>query len=303
MSRNVSAWLLAARLRTLPLACASILLGAGLAAGHDAFDVATLSLALLTAVLLQTLSNLANDYGDAVSGIDGSARIGPRRAVVSGLISPRAMLHAIGLTALAAVVSGLALLYVSFGVDWLRILFFIVLGGVAIIAAITYTMGMGGTPYGYRGGGDVSVFAFFGLLGVLGSYYLFTHGVEWELLLPAASFGLLATAVLNVNNVRDIESDAANGKITLAVRLGRRRAIVYHWGLLVTALSLSLVFLMMRASDVWPWLCLVAIKPLGEAAWMLHKSRDGEVLTGMLKKTVIGAFLYSALLSIGLALS
>ncbi|MGY3869229.1 1,4-dihydroxy-2-naphthoate polyprenyltransferase [Aeromonas crassostreae] len=301
MTNTFSVWLLAARLRTLPLACSSILLGSGLAASRGAFDGGIMALSLLTAILLQILSNLANDYGDAVSGADNGERIGPQRAVVSGLITRQQMCVAMGLTALAAVVSGLALLISVFGDAWLHLLAFVLLGGAAIVAAITYTVGK--TPYGYRGFGDISVFLFFGLLGVLGSYYLFTQTLQWDLLLPATACGLLATAVLNINNVRDIESDAASGKITLAVRLGRNRAIAYHWALLGAALLATMVFLLIPPASLWPWIFLPALKPLTDAARTLHLSQDGEVLTGALKKTAISAFLYSLLLSLGLALS
>lgn len=301
MTNTFSVWLLAARLRTLPLACSSILLGAGLAANRDAFDGTIMVLSLLTAILLQILSNLANDYGDAVSGADNGDRIGPQRAVVSGLITQKQMRVAMALTALAAVASGLLLLGCAFGGQWLQILAFVVLGGAAIVAAVTYTVGK--TPYGYRGFGDISVFLFFGLLGVLGSYYLFTKTLEWDLLLPATACGLLATAVLNINNVRDIESDAASGKITLAVRLGRNRAIAYHWVLLGAALLTTIAFILTQPASFWPWIFLPAMKPLSDAAKTLRESFDGEVLTGALKKTAISAFLFSLLLSIGLALS
>ena len=301
MTNTLSVWLLAARLRTLPLACSSILLGAGLAAHRGAFDGAIMGLSLLTAILLQILSNLANDYGDAVSGADNAERIGPQRAVVSGLITLKAMRLAMGLTALAAVVSGLFLLVRAFGEQWLQILAFVGLGGAAIIAAITYTVGK--TPYGYRGFGDISVFVFFGLLGVLGSYYLFTHTLQWDLLLPATACGLLATAVLNINNVRDIETDAASGKITLAVRLGRDRAIAYHWVLLGAALLTTIAFLLTQHASPWAWIFLPAMKPLTDAARTLRESVDGEVLTGALKKTAISAFLFSLLLASGLAFS
>mgnify|MGYP003556237841 CR=1 FL=1 len=301
MTNTFSVWLLAARLRTLPLACSSILLGSGLAASRGAFDGAIMGLSLLTAILLQILSNLANDYGDAVSGADNGERIGPQRAVVSGLITRHQMCVAMGLTALAAVVSGLSLLVCAFGEAWQQILTFILLGGAAIVAAITYTVGK--TPYGYRGFGDISVFLFFGLLGVLGSYYLFTHSLERDLLLPAPACGLLAPPVLNLNNARDRETDAPRGKITLAVRLGRHRAIAYHWGLLGAALLATIAFLLTQPASVWPWIFLPAMKPLTDAARTLRESLDGEVLTGALKKTAISAFLFSLLLSAGLALS
>ena len=138
---------------------------------------------------------------------------------------------------------------------------------------------------------------------MLGSYYLFTHSLEWDLLLPATACGLLATAVLNINNVRDIETDAASGKITLAVRLGRNRAIAYHWVLLGAALLATIAFLLTQPASLWPWIFLPAMKPLTDAACTLRESFDGEVLTGALKKTAISAFLFSLLLSAGLALT
>ncbi len=211
--RQRQAWLLAARPRTLPLACASILLGSGLAASAHAFNPAVLVLALLTAIALQVLSNLANDYGDAASGADDQSRIGPIRAVSSGLLTPKAMRRGMVITAMMAALLGLLLLLTAFDNQWGEIATFLLLGAASLLAAVTYTVGLGGTPYGYRGLGDIAVFIFFGLLGVLGTYYLHVQQLSWLPLLPAAACGLLATAVLNVNNVRDIESDARNGKI------------------------------------------------------------------------------------------
>ena len=211
------------------LACSSILLGSGLAASRGAFDGTIMGLSLLTAILLQILSNLANDYGDAVSGADNGERIGPQRAVVSGLITRHQMCVAMGLTALAAVVSGLSLLVCAFGEAWQQILTFILLGSGHRRG---HHLHGGQEPLRLsrlRGHLGVPVLR---PAGVLGSYHLFTHSLEWDLLLPATACGLLATAVLNINNVRDIETDAASGKITLAVRLGRNRAIAYHWVLL-----------------------------------------------------------------------
>lgn len=300
--RPYQAWFLAARPRTLPLACASILLGSGLAASVDAFDASVLLLALLTAISLQVLSNLANDYGDAVSGADDQARIGPVRAVSSGLLSPQAMRRGMIVTASVAALLGLSLLVTAFGNQWGHIVTFVLLGAAALLAAVTYTVGLGGTPYGYRGLGDISVFVFFGLLGVMGTYFLYTQQLSGLPFLPAAACGLLATAVLNVNNVRDIESDARNGKITLAVRLGRANAIYYHWALLGLALLLTLIYLVAMPVPLAGWSSLLVAKPLMDAARTLNHSRDGEILTGMLKKTAISTLLYSVLLSIGLAL-
>ncbi|MFB9868909.1 1,4-dihydroxy-2-naphthoate polyprenyltransferase [Vreelandella sulfidaeris] len=299
---HYQAWLLAARPRTLPLACASILLGSGLAAHVGSFNPGVFLLTLLTAISLQILSNLANDYGDAVSGADDQARIGPARAVSSGLLSPQAMRRGMIVAAAVAVLLGLSLLLTAFGDQWRHIVTFVLLGAAALLAAVTYTVGFGGTPYGYRGLGDISVFIFFGLLGVLGTYYLYTQQLSWLPLLPAATCGLLATAVLNVNNVRDIESDARNGKITLAVRLGRANAISYHWVLLGMALLLTVIYLLALPVPLVGWSCLLVTKPLTDAARTLRRSRDGDVLTGMLKKTAISTLIYSMLLSIGLAL-
>lgn len=299
--RHVQTWLLAARPRTLPLACASILLGTGLAASEDAFNPAVLVLALLTAIALQVLSNLANDYGDAASGADDQTRIGPVRAVSSGLLTPQAMRKGMIITASVAAFLGLLLLVTAFGNQWEHLLAFLLLGAAALLAAVTYTVGLGGKPYGYRGLGDISVFVFFGLLGVLGTYYLHVQQLSWLPFLPAATCGLLATAVLNVNNVRDIESDARNGKITLAVRLGRTNAINYHWALLGLALLLTLIYLLVQPVPLAGWSCLLVAKPLADAARTLSHTRDGEILTGMLKKTAISTLLYSVLLSIGLA--
>ena len=300
-SSSLSRWILAARLRTLPLACSSVLLGSGLAAHDGYFRLPLFLLCLLTAILLQLLSNLANDYGDAVSGADNAERVGPTRAVASGLITRRQMLMAMGLTALAAVASGLALLWSSFATDWPALLTFIGFGALALLAAITYTVGR--RPYGYRGLGDLSVFLFFGLLGVMGSYYLFSHQLSWSLLLPAASCGLLATAVLNINNIRDRVSDAASGKFTLAVRLGASRARNYHWLLVGGAGVLIVLFILLHSASPWPWLFLPGYLPLLRAAWVVQVSEEPQVLNHQLKLTALGSLGCNLLLALGFTLA
>jgi 1,4-dihydroxy-2-naphthoate octaprenyltransferase len=298
---SFSRWVLAARLRTLPLACSSVLLGSGLAAHADAFRWPLFLLCLLTAILLQVLSNLANDYGDAVSGADLAGRVGPTRAVATGLITVRQMQVAMGLTALAAVVSGLALLWSAFADDWPALLAFIGFGALALVAAVTYTVGR--RPYGYRGFGDLSVFLFFGLLGVMGSYYLYTHQLSWSLLLPAASCGLLATAVLNINNIRDRVSDAASGKFTLAVRLGASRSRNYHWLLVGGAGVLIVLFILLHSASTWPWLFLPGYLPLLRAAWVVQVSEDPQRLNQQLKLTALGSLSCNLLLALGFTLS
>lgn len=293
-------WMQAARLRTLPLACAAVFLGSGLAAGADQFRGSVFALCLLTAIGLQILSNLANDYGDAVSGADNEDRVGPQRTVVSGLITREQMQRAMALVAGLTILSGLSLLWTAFSGDWPAILTFIGFGGLALIAAVTYTVGR--RPYGYRGLGDLSVFLFFGLLGVLGTYYLFTRQFDPYLILPAAGCGFLATSVLNINNIRDMDTDVASGKLTFAVRIGRSWARRYHWFLVVGGGLTALIYIALRAHSLWPLLCLPAWIPLLRAAWIVETSQDPVLLDKQLKRTAIGSLLFNLLLAIGFAL-
>ncbi|CCK09153.1 1,4-dihydroxy-2-naphthoate octaprenyltransferase [Cronobacter sakazakii 696] len=214
---RTQAWLESLRPRTLPLAFSAILVGSALAGWQGYFDPVITLLALLTAGLLQILSNLANDYGDAVKGSDQPDRLGPLRGMQKGAITAPQMKRAIQLTVALICVSGLALVYVACH-SMADVLGFLALGALSILAAITYTVGT--RPYGYMGLGDVSVLIFFGWLSVLGSWYLQAHTLITPVWLPATACGLLAAAVLNINNLRDIDSDRRNGKNTLAVRLG-----------------------------------------------------------------------------------
>jgi 1,4-dihydroxy-2-naphthoate polyprenyltransferase len=224
---SLKVWLAAARLRTLPLAFSGIILAAFLAKSKGAFSLPIFLCTLLTTVLLQVLSNFANDYGDSQNGADLVDRIGPARTVQSGAISPDLMLKGIYLIGILALLSGLILLYVAFD-GILNVYFggFLVVGLLAIIAAYTYTAGA--KPYGYAGLGDISVFIFFGLVGVLGTLFLFVKTFSILDILPAMASGALATGVLNINNIRDINSDKNAGKITVPVRLGRKYALIYH---------------------------------------------------------------------------
>jgi 1,4-dihydroxy-2-naphthoate polyprenyltransferase len=297
---RVKIWLQAARLRTLPLACAAVLLGSGLAAGADAFRPSVFELCLLTAIGVQILSNLANDYGDAVSGADNEDRVGPQRTVVSGLITREQMQRAMFLVAGLTIISGLSLLWTAFSGDWLAILTFIGFGSLALIAAVTYTVGR--RPYGYRGLGDLSVFLFFGLLGVLGTYYLFTQQFDPLLILPAASCGFLATGVLNINNIRDMDTDLASGKRTFASRLGTIWSRRYHWLLVLGAGGMMIVFNLLRTHTAWPWLFLPAWVPLMLIARVVHRSHDPDILDQQLKRTAMSSLLFNLLLAIGFAL-
>lgn len=234
-------WISAARPRTLPLALASIFLGSFLAAAAHQFDGIIFTLCCLTTIALQILSNFANDYGDTQNGADSVERVGPQRAVQSGEITPQQMWQAILLFGGLSLGFGIALLYVVFkDASSSAFLTFLGIGVASILAAYFYTAGK--NPYGYAGLGDVSVLIFFGLVGVLGSYYLYTKSFDTAIILPALSCGLFATGVLNINNIRDIESDSKAGKRTIPTRLGKKKAIIYHWMLLVGGMVAALVF-------------------------------------------------------------
>ncbi|EGA69857.1 1,4-dihydroxy-2-naphthoate octaprenyltransferase [Vibrio sinaloensis DSM 21326] len=269
MKQSLRIWLDAARPKTLPLALVSILTGSVLAYSTHQFSLPVALLAFLTATLLQILSNLANDYGDAVKGTDNDQRLGPMRAIQSGDVSLKDMKSAIIINIALTIASGLVL--VIYALDSLQsILAFIGLGVLAIVAAIAYTVG--NKPYGYVGLGDISVFIFFGLLGVAGTYFLHTGIVVSSLILPAVGCGLLAVAVLNINNMRDIENDEECGKRTVAVRLGQQKAKQYHSLLLGGGLLAFIVYLLLQPSPIWtclPFLlsALVVYKH-GRAVWL-----------------------------------
>lgn len=296
----ISAWIEAMRLRTLPLATASIILGSALAAYHHGFKTSVFILSMVTALLLQILSNFANDYGDAVHGTDNESRVGPARAIQSGALSAASVKKAVMVCAVLAVISGLALLTVSLGDNWRAWACFIGLGIAAVIAAITYTMGK--MPYGYRGFGDVSVFLFFGLLGVAGSYYLHTGALERSVWLPAIASGLLSAAVLNINNIRDLEPDKAAGKHTLAVRLGAHLARIYHQLLVVGALVAFIIFVS-EVHGYAGYLVLLAAIPLVKSGWTVYRSQDPQILDGLLKTTAKLSLLANVTLSAGLLMS
>lgn len=250
----MSPWISAARPRTLPLALSCILMGSFLAVYAQKFNWLIFGLACLTTILLQVLSNFANDYGDSQNGADSAERVGPGRAVQTGEISPQSMFKAIALFGVLALLSGIGLLYVAFrNAEPSNFIGFLVLGILCILAAYTYTAGK--NPYGYAGFGDISVLLFFGLVGVLGSNYLFTKSFDVLNVLPALSCGLLATGVLNLNNIRDIASDTKAGKMTIPARLGREKSLIYHYMLLSLALIFIVVYVFLRADISW-WFLL-----------------------------------------------
>ncbi len=236
----IKAWIRAFRLRTLPLALASVGLGSVLAYGHDSFHKDVLIWTIVTALLLQILSNLANDYGDYVKGTDDDVRAD--RALASGQISPGQMKTALWTFVLLCLGSGGYLIYLAFGVPDLRSVIFFLTGILAITAALKYTVGKG--AYGYNALGDVAVLVFFGWVAVSGTMVLHEGNADniWMSLLPATAFGLLSVGVLNINNIRDIDGDKSNAKITVAVKLGRRTAEQYQMVTILAAFLLGALF-------------------------------------------------------------
>lgn len=290
------AWLHAVRLRTLPLALASIFAGSFLAAWKDSFRWEILLLASFTTIFLQILSNLSNDYGDTVHGADSEERQGPVRAVQSGLISLAEMKRAMYLFGFLSLISGLLLLYFALQ-HWTLFAVFLGLGLAAIWASISYTSGK--KPYGYAGLGDISVFIFFGLLGVLGTFFLHTLSFEPITLLIGISIGLFSTAVLNINNIRDIESDKKAGKKSIPVRIGRKAAVRYNWVLLsggyfclISFAIISNEILSLAATLAWPLMLNVGFG--------VQNAKSSVLTDPYLKKMALSTLLWVILFGIGL---
>lgn len=294
---NIKEWVLAARPRTLVLAVACVGMGLFLAAAEGEVYPVTASLTVITASLLQILSNLANDYGDTMHGADHEQRSGPSRAVQSGRISPQTMRRAIVIVSVCSAVSGSSLLWLALGTDGLLVMLaFVLIGALAIWAAIAYTAG--NLPYGYVGLGDLAVLVFFGWVAVAGSYLLQTHALRAGLFLPATSCGLFAVGVLNINNIRDIESDRLAGKHSIPVRLGLQRARQYHWALLVGGVSLALVYVVAEYSDAWQFLFLASL-PLFAQNGRAVSSRVPDRLDPYLGQLSISTLIFVVLFGFG----
>ncbi|AGC78638.1 1,4-dihydroxy-2-naphthoate prenyltransferase [Nonlabens dokdonensis] len=342
-STKLKAWISAARLRTLPLSISGILVGSAFAY-YNVFAIENNSekllnsielnfsysiadnvslfmfnyisiviLALITTLGFQILSNFANDYGDGVKGTDNEDRIGPMRAIQSGIISPQEMKRGMVITAILTLISAILLIYVSLGIDRLLVsLFFLALGIAAIWAAIKYTVG--DNAYGYRGLGDVFVFIFFGPVSVMGIYYLITTIVNWEMIFPSMTIGLLSVAVLNLNNMRDVQSDKKAGKNTIVVKLGLSKAKMLHYGFVIVAFICALrltgriYFTQYIANDIgesWmleneninliAFLPLLAFIPLLIHLIKVKKTTSPALLDPELKKVALSTFLFAVL--------
>lgn len=296
-SNSIKIWWQAVRPRTLPLALAGILLGSLLAAAEGKVNWVIAGLSLLTAVLLQILSNLANDYGDAVHGADTTGRVGPTRAVQSGLISGEQMRQALMVVMLLTMCAGTFLLILAVYQNPRSFAFFITVGGCAIAAAILYTNGE--RPYGYLGLGDLFVLIFFGWAAVLGSYYLQTQVVHGLLWLPASSCGLLSVGVLNVNNLRDLESDKRAGKMSIPVRLGAHNARLYHVALLLFAFIFACIYVTLTFTHIGQWLFLLTTPLLVRNGLGVYRAQTPAELIPYLKQTVQLTLIFCLALGVG----
>ena len=291
---KIKHYIQAARLRTLPLSLSGIFMGTAMAAKVGKFNLIIFILALFTTIGFQVLSNFANDYGDGIKGTDKD-REGEERLVASGKISLKQMKRAMFITIAITLLFAIALIYVSFKNDFITALVFFILGIASIVAAIKYTVGS--NAYGYSGMGDFFVFIFFGFLGVVGSYYLFTKDLaDLWVWLPATAIGLLSTAVLNLNNMRDQINDKKASKNTLVVKLGSQKAKKYHYFLLVTAMLLLVLYQYNQSEKLlFNWLFMIAFIPLFLNIVAVAKNIIFSELDSELKKVALSTFLISIL--------
>lgn len=295
-------WIKAMRLRTLPLALATTLVGSGLAYSTGKFNSLVAVLGVLTTLCLQILSNLANDYGDFKNGKDTELRIGPERMVHSGKIDPKNMFGGvIAFAALSLIFGTWLIIEGTKGLEISGLITFIVLGIAAVGAAIKYTMGK--NPYGYMALGDLFVFLFFGLAGVGGTWFLHTHQIAYDILLPASAIGFLSVGVLNLNNLRDYQSDKATRKKTVVVMLGLKSARLYHAMLLMLAYYLTIIFIYLNDETLWQCLFLLSFPLIYRNIRVVMNFTEHEKLNIELKKLSLASLIFSILFIIGQILS
>ena len=302
-------WIKAARLRTLPLSMSGIIMGSFIARWRivengGTWDWKIFAMAILVTLLYQILSNFANDYGDGIKGTDKlRGNEAEQRAVASGKISANQMRNAVILFAILSLIATVALLYLAFYPDFMKEFWtFVGLGIACILAAIGYTVGK--KPYGYLGLGDIFVFIFFGLVSVGGSYFLFTKSFDWDILLPASAVGMMSAAVLNLNNMRDLESDKLSGKNTLAMKLGFKYAMVYEVILLMLPLILILTFLginkFFENGNYYAFLVMVLMIPMTALRRRILKITEPKELDPFLKQVGIMTLMMAIMLAFGL---
>jgi len=290
---QIDPYLQAARLRTLPLSLSSTIVGNAMAYYFGVFHLSIFLMTLGVVILLQILSNYANDLGDSEKGTDNVDRIGPKRTIQAGLFSHDEMKRNINIIIGLTLASGIGLIIMSNLLWWERILLFI-LGLSSIFAAVAYTRGH--FSYGYKGLGDLSVFIFFGLLGVLGSMYLNLHFVNNAAILPAIGVGLLSVAVLHLNNMRDRIEDQKSKKMTLAVKIGRENGRIYFLLLILFAIIFWASYVFTQNSINWfSYLYWIGFLPLLLILKRFFSIREDSGFDALLKPTALTTFLLSVL--------
>ncbi len=295
-------WIKAARLRTLPLALSGILVGSALAAFYGSFNLVVFILAMLTATLIQVFSNFANDYGDFHKGTDNHERLGPTRTMQGGEITPAEMKKGMIVVGSLSFLLGIALVYAgTWAYSPLAFFLFIGLGILALLAAYFYTAGK--KSYGYIGLGDLSVFLFFGLLPVIGVFYLHANYVETAIILPAVTMGFFSAGVLNLNNMRDIINDKQSGKITMAVTMGSYNSRIYHTAIILWGWFASLVFTYHQMVAGWQWLFVLVLPLFLLDLRSIFKIREDQLLDPFLKRLALSTLAYALLFSAGLLIS
>lgn len=288
MANKLKIWIRAARPRTVLLSFSGVLMGGFLSATQEVFRPWVIVFAAITAVLLQVLSNLANDLGDFVKGTDNSQRKGPQRELQSGAINEKEMLIGIALIGAVTLLSGAILIFFLAHLTWSELAVFAVLGIAAVLAALFYTLGK--HPYGYRGLGDVFCFLFFGWVAVFGTYYLSTKSLDFSLLLPASTMGFMSNAVLNINNMRDYDNDKASGKNSLVVKMGLKWAFAYHLILIIGAFACLTLFCVVKHLPFYSY-AFWLLAPLFAKDLFRIKKLEPAQLDPMLPKQVIKTFL------------
>lgn len=294
--KKLKFYIAAMRLRTLPLSLAGVLLGLMLASAdyhvHWTIFVST----LLTTAFLQILSNVSNELGDAMRGTDSADRQGPAYTLATGLLSAGEFKVMIAVYVVLCILSGLAMIYCSFGTLLsLESVMLMLLGAASISGAMRYTLGK--NPYGYRGLGDIYVFVFFGIVAVLGAYFVGSHTLHWKMLLPAASMGAFSVGVLNVNNIRDMKTDAAT-RVTVPLKIGERNARIYQTCLIAAGWTAMIAYVLLRMFDPWHYLFVLTL-PL----FVIHVrgvwKRTGKYLDPMLPLLVMSSFAFAVLGGLG----
>lgn len=291
---TVHIWVMAARLRTLPAAIAPVLVGTSLALGAGHFRPLAFVAALLGAIFIQVGTNLSNDYSDARRGADTEDRLGPVRVTAGGLVPPRTVLLATYVTFGLAVLCGVYLVAVA-GPELIAV------GAASILAGVLYTGGP--RPYGYEGLGEIFVFLFFGVVAVVGSYFVQVQSLPWQPFACAVPVGLLASAILVVNNVRDIDTDRRAGKRTLAVRLGRERTRVLYAAMVGGAFVLAPLPWLLGSMSAWLLLCWLALPLAASVLGVVRTRVDGPSLNGALAKTGALQLVFCLLFAAGILAS